>query len=364
MNCQAVYWHPQFSHAFVTTEMPTLDVVAQGTVPLPNSLSYYALFLSTTIYTIGIIANSIVFFSNVSKPNSISVNILLSILAADWLFCSTALVLHISAIIYRGYIWGRVGCYINYYIITVNTSVGVITLACASWERYCAVVKGHTWARTTVIKCVSAIWIYSCAFSIIPFFAYPVEAIRLEESGWSCLVKWYGRDWASLTQTLVAIFVIMGGITIVLFSYISVYREFVKVTSKKKKHHKEARVFYMCLIMTGSFVVFWTPSLIYILYELITGSAFPSEANVISGIFGSLSSMCNSQIMLYFDNRIRGNVLKALGLLKAPKHDDITSQTPVIHAPSAPNDQKEPEIREALETRTEILSPSRIRNQP
>jgi hypothetical protein len=336
--------------------MPTLDIVAQGMVPLPNAFSYYALFLSITIYTIGIISNTVVFFSNVSKPNSTSVNILLSILAADWFFCITGLFLHTSVIIHRGYVWGVMGCYINYYIIITNTSVGVITLASAAWERYCTVVKGFTFSSTAVIKWVSGIWIYSLCYSAIPFFASPVEAVRLEEAGWSCLVKWYGRDWASLLLTVAAILVIIGCISIVLFSYISVYREFIKVTSKKK-HKKEKRVFYMCVIMTGSFVVFWTPSLIYILYEFITGTIFPSDANVISGIFGSLSSVCNSMIMLYFDNRIRGNVLAALGIFKNSKHDDITSQTPVNPAPSNPSEHPE------LGTRTERVSPSSFRHQ-
>jgi hypothetical protein len=114
----------------------------------------------------------------------------------------------------------------------------------------------------------------------------------------------------------IAVSLVFGiGFSLVAYCYLSVYKTFSNAIHMQKKvtasHiQKERRVFYMCLVLTGSFLILWTPSLINVSYELISGVPLHSDWAVIPSFTSSIPSATNSMVLLYFDNRIRGNVMK------------------------------------------------------
>jgi hypothetical protein len=238
--------------------MPTLEVVATGFVPLPNLHSYYFLYATLPILSIGLVVGLVTFCSNFGKPNASSTKILLSVVAADLVFCATCITIIISLLLNQGYALGVTGCFLNYYFIITSA---ILTLGTAALERYFAVVRNSRWSNRMISTIVIGIWIYSLSYSLIPFIFNSRVAVRLEENGWGCLVKWYGRDWGSMTMTFIAVSCITFGLVTVMFSYASVYLSFVAAIKNQQRQkqevaRKEQRVFLMCIYLTLSYVFF------------------------------------------------------------------------------------------------------------
>jgi G protein-coupled receptor 161 len=298
--------------------MPSIDQVAKGFVPFPNRTPVYFAWIDIFVQLGGIIATFIVLVANLGKPNSDSAALLMSLIAADFIFCVTVFTVLISAVVHGGYALGVLGCFLNYFAITLSTSASVVTLGVIAIERYLTIVKGKPLTTSVLQRLILGIWIYSICYTSLPFVSQTeYESIRLEEPCWSCLIKWYGKDWGSLLLSILALSVFASVNIVILFSYTNVYKTFVLLAQKKNKQdyiRKERKLFMMCLVLTGSFTLFWFPSVVNILYEFISGKPFPSDWAVISTVMGSFSSVANPFILIRFDNRIRGNVYGFLGI--------------------------------------------------
>jgi hypothetical protein len=302
----------------VTYFMPSMAEVAQGWVPFPNQTPVYFAWMDIFVQLAGIVATLIVLMANLGKPNSDSAVLLMSLIAADFLFCVTVFTVLVAAVAHGGYALGVLGCYVNYFAITLSTSVSVVTLGVIAIERYLTVVRGVQVTSSLLRRVILGIWMYSLCYTSLPFITQTeYESIRLEEPCWSCLIKWYGRDWGSLLLSVLALSVFTSVNIVILFSYTQVYHTFVLLAQRKNKQdyiQKERKLFVMCMVLTVSFTLFWLPSVVNILYEFVSRKPFPSDFAVISTVMGSFSSVANPFILIRFDNRIRGNVYRFLGL--------------------------------------------------
>jgi hypothetical protein len=332
--------------------MPALDVVAQGIVPFPAQSSYYYSMINMGLQFLGMVANLIVFSSNVGKSNSESAKLLLSLVACDFIFGLTCFVAVVAAVWYNGFGLGVNGCIAICCALIVSTSGSVITLAAVALERYLSVVKGVVLTQTQVLKWLACIWIYTFSYMSLPFiFQSQYQSIRLEESGQSCLIAWYGRDPPTQFLAILGIFVMSSANGLIMFCYKSVYETFVAAI-KQSRHqstlvHKERKIFHMCLFMTGSFTLLWTPMFGSMLYELISGKTTLPEYSNFATFIGTLTILFNPIALVYFDNRIRAHVIEFLHL---------SGRIKVQMTSTAPSYIQEPSIEQSLASaKTEIL---------
>jgi hypothetical protein len=329
--------------------MPTLEEVANGVVPFPKE-GVYVFYVVCFVQLIGLVLGIITLGSNVGKPNEPSAKILLSHILGGILFAVTSLARATTQYESQGFVLGVSGCLIDYFFIFTSSSVSIITLITASLERYFAVVRKQRWSNNVVNCVLVCVWAYSLASAAIPFMFDRFDSIRLDESGWYCMIKWYGRDYGSFIMTSITCCWFVFGFTIVSFSYTSVYFSFRNALKTRQRINQssldnEKKVFQMCLLLTISFVGFWTPIFCNILYEVVTGAPIPYSMAITAASIASLSYITNPLVLIYFDNRIRGNVLRFTSFL-------CSAPSSSLHPPSA---HSEPTI-EPLEIRTKITS--------
>jgi hypothetical protein len=318
--------------ALDVTNMPGLEVFTDGIVPLPLSQSIYFGWFTAITQTIGLGANVLTFIANVRQPGTESTRLLLTMTAGDILFGITALVFVTSAVENGGYALGIIGCVVNATLLMITASVSVVTLALVALERYLSVVKGVHMTERMVIRWIAGVWIYSFFIATLPFLLRSeMQSIRLEETNMSCLIKWYARDVPTLIISSISVFVMLSANNGILFCYTNVYFTFVKVLGQRRQMvdfiKKERKIFKMCLAMTGSFTLLWTPVFAGIIYEFISGNPIHPLYSHIAGSLGCLAPTMNPFLLYYFDNRIRTNVKEFLGGKLGRRESSLRNRT-------------------------------------
>jgi hypothetical protein len=91
----------------------------------------------------------------------------------------------------------------------------------------------------------------------------------------------------------------------------------------------QKRVWYQCTVLSGSFVVFWSTYYLKIVFEMVTGKPAEPVFTAMGQGLGLICSLSNSVILMYFDNRIRGNVMKLLKLRKTFQGESPATRTHV-----------------------------------
>jgi hypothetical protein len=288
---------------------------------------------------IGMVVNWIVFFSNVGKPNSESAKLLLSLVACDFIFGLTCFISVVAAVWYDGFGLGVNGCIAICCALVVSTSGSVITLSVVALERYLSVVMGIVMTQRAVLKWLAGIWAYAFLYMSLPFiFQSQYKSIRLEESGQACLIAWYGRDTPTQFLAVLGIVVMGASNVVIIFCYKTVYETFVAAIKKSRHHstliHKERKIFHMCLTMTGSFTLLWTPMFGSMLYELFSGNPILPEYSNFAAFMGTLSVLINPMTLIYFDNRVRSHVVEFLHLSERIRVQTSTKSPSYVQEPS------------------------------
>jgi hypothetical protein len=303
----------------------------------PNGFSAVLICFTLLIGIIAVIGSGLILIANFGKHNSESTRILLSISLADWFFSMTILITNTRNILSGGFAWGIVGCHFNAFANVMGATTSVNALTAAALERYLAVCKGIILTERQVKYLVAGIWLYSIFYSATPYWSnQPNETIAVEPPCWSCATRWWGRSWGALVGTILGAAAFTIDYTIIFFSYYSVYVTFSSAGDKSTKsgHNlraklkKQHQVFVKCIMMTGSFVIFWTPYSAKIVYELITGVPTNVYWSTIASFFAISTTAVNQIIMIKYDNRVRGYVMELLGF----------KSTESYSAPSAPHE--------------------------
>jgi hypothetical protein len=274
-----------------------------------------------------VFGSGIVLITNVGKPNSESAKLLLSLCFSDFLFSIVVGIVCFTAAVSGGFNSGWIGCILNYYAIIATANASVITLGVVAWERYLCVCKGIIMSHNQVMYSILAIWIVSFLDPAIPLlFGDPRNVIQLEVNHWNCITKWYGRDWTAIYKTIVTFTIFFISANVINFSYFNVYKTFSKITKKKNlsapksqiQEDNQRRVFLMCVILSSTFMLFWTPYAVKLLLEGITGNPSEIYLTSIGAMLPCFLSTLNPLILIKFDNRVRAYVTEFLGIQSSP----------------------------------------------
>jgi hypothetical protein len=113
------------------------------------------------------------------------------------------------------------------------------------------------------------------------------------------------------------------------YCYYYVYQVFKHCTAKASQNitqkynvtQKQMVVFRKCLIVTVVFISCWSPELLRILYELVSGREVLVEIACVASLMAMSNSAVNPWLLYFLDNRIRGNVREFFGLERIVQKD-------------------------------------------
>jgi hypothetical protein len=307
-----------------------IETVVNTLAPYPNDFAKYCHIIPLVLCFFGAFGSGIVLITNFGKPNSESAKILLSLCFSDFLFSIVVGIVCFTAVVSGGFNSGWIGCILNYYAIIATANASVITLGVVAWERYLCVCKGIIITHKQVLYAIIAIWTISFLDPAIPLiFGNPQNVIQLESNHWNCITKWYGRDWTAIYKTMVTFTIFFISANVINFSYFNVYKTFSKITKKKNlsapksqvQVDNQRRVFTMCVILSSTFMLFWTPYAIKLLLEGISGSPSNLYLTSIGAMLPCFLCTLNPLILIKFDNRVRGYVTEFLGIREYPSID-------------------------------------------
>jgi hypothetical protein len=276
------------------------------------------------------ISSSILLLANIGNPNSESAKILLSLSAADFVFCATCLICFIFGFYYGGFGMGLVGCYVTYVLVMGSSCVSIWTLGVAAMERYVSVVMGIVLTERQVYLWLSFPWFLAVLLTSLPFLMQtPMRTIQLEPHHWLCSVAWHDHSWQTLVQTSLCITCFSISFAMNIYCYTKVYIAFTEACKAKKKTQaildSQRKVFIKCVALTCAFVLVWITYYIKMYVELLTGKRVDPIFASFAAFLGGIGPSLNSFVMCYFDNRLRGNVMEFLG---------IESKVSVAHRPA------------------------------
>jgi hypothetical protein len=293
-----------------------MEQLDAGVIPFPNQASFVILASMIPFQIMGISAAAILLMANLGKSNTPSAKILLSLSIADLLFCCSGFLLSILGITSGGFSTGLRGCYVSYGLLILLPFVSIETLTITALERYVSVVMGKVFTDVQIRCLIFGIWSTSSLIVFAPFlFQSPQAALQLESSGWSCSVKWYGRNWESVLVSSITMVIFSFSFVAITASYALIYQHFTETFHDKhltKKASSQKRVWYQCTVLSGSFVALWSTYYLKMFFELISGRPVHSIFTAMGQGLGLICSLTNSLIIMYFDNRIRGNVMEFL----------------------------------------------------
>ncbi|KAJ3329771.1 hypothetical protein HDU91_003761 [Kappamyces sp. JEL0680] len=106
-------------------------------------------------------------------------------------------------------------------------------------------------------------------------------------------------------------------------------------TSPKVNEHsvdifsiREKRLMFTAITITGCFVFLWTPYLIMMFAEMITGVPAPAGWDQFCSLLVLSNSAINPFLLYAFDNRIQTNVNQILGIKSKSSSIDAPAATP------------------------------------
>jgi hypothetical protein len=300
--------------------MSSLENRLNKVVDFPNAFSYIGSYATIGFGVIGTTTAALVLISNLGKPNSESAKILLSLCVADLIFSFTFVVYSTGNILHGGFCWGLWGCYVNSILLVMSACSSIFTLGAAALERYLAVCKGITLKEKQVALILIITWTYSVVFPLIPFLlGEPSLSIEMEPTHWTCVSNWPGRNLGSRIQGGMALLLFGVNYAVIIFSYYSVYVTFANLAisssncQNKIQMENQRKVFLKCIVLTGSFIVLWTPYSTKIVNELLTKRFVEVHWSTIASLCASISSCMNPLILIKFDNRLHRHLLDFLG---------------------------------------------------
>ncbi|KAJ3302371.1 phosphatidylserine decarboxylase 1 [Kappamyces sp. JEL0829] len=333
-------------------EFPESQIIPYDTPALVTSSIHFSLGV------IGVLAVGLVLLSTAGEKNKTpGTLLLLSLCWADLVFCLAAVVfgaLDLHA--------GKVGCVIDGVIVFFSCCLSILSLLSITLERYLLTI----WSYPTTIKMAwmwtIGMWGNSIIFALIPIITVSWNySIAVAPILTNCAGAWWDTHPWTYVLKIIAVMVILStviGMTYCYYAIVLLYVnalkkirsmgnalvarasmaasqiESVPVTSPKVNEHsvdilsiREKRLMFTAITITGCFVFLWTPYLIMMIAEMITGVPVPVGWDVFCTLLAHGNSAINPFLLYAFDNRIRTNINQILGIKSKSSSSTSSSAT-------------------------------------
>jgi hypothetical protein len=255
--------------------------------------------------------------------------LLKSLAIIDTVLCFCVAIISIGDSVTGGFPWGLNGCLVVFIVVYFCCFVSINTLTIIALERFLSVVKGIILSETTINYLILTVWLSGIATVSIPFIANTyLYTIVLENSATNCIARWTAEGTPSLLLNYITVLVYVFGYIFMIFGYYQIYRKFTKARNPKKLNNpkylarfdeQQRKVVTMCVMLSGSFIVHWSPYCAKVLYEVITRKETNEYWTMIGVTLGFCKSAFNPFLMFKYDNRIKSQVYETLIALKLAK---------------------------------------------
>jgi uncharacterized membrane protein YidH (DUF202 family) len=336
--------------------MNPLAYLNETIVPFTEWGTFLNLYLNVSVIWIGVLASIWLLATNVFEENTPSTKLLFSVSLADILLLGTCAVTSTQNAIAGGFALGEIGCYISYFFIVGPACISICTLGLVAWERYQIICRGKQMSDREIYCWIVGCWIVCCGNTVIPFLTNNPQSIQLDPNLICCAVKWSDRSTPSIILTVLLILIVAISFSTAAYSYYNVYVTYKTVVGRKKaKQDNQNLILEKCIVLTLSLLLFWTPYYIKIVYEIISGQSGGSTWGTVANISALICSFTNPFILCKYDNRVRGNMLAPLRLLRKRERSLSTSGRGTTDGGKLPI---LPAVRSPMESVIESIQPT------
>ncbi|KAJ3320561.1 hypothetical protein HDV06_005184 [Boothiomyces sp. JEL0866] len=338
-----------------------LNQVSSEIVEFRNGGEVAGVALHALFGLFGSIGVIIVLMATVPKKNNASTLLLISLCCADLMFCVTTVVFGSKDLSSGGWSTGHTGCILNSCLILGACFASVFCIIAITLERYKAVMHGKLLSNSDARLWICAIWISSILISTFPLYTGSDEyALALHPGKVICAVAWWDRSPLTIIMITLSMVTLAVSVSFIVYAYVMIVVKFVstqaafhssenksdiksaaadrksvskgqstvkgsastsahasKVNSEKPEKNsrdKEKILLIKSILISGTFIVCWTPYLMMIIYSLITGTPAPSAWDSIACIFAVTNSAVNPLLLVALDSRIQSYVFEMLGI--------------------------------------------------
>ncbi|KAJ3270749.1 hypothetical protein HDV01_007441 [Terramyces sp. JEL0728] len=327
-----------------------LNGVSGQLVEFQNGGEIAGVVLHTMLGILGCIGVLIVLVATIPKKNNASTSLLISLCFADLIFCISTTIFGSKDLSAGGWSTGRVGC----------CFASVFCIIAITLERYRAVLQGRHLDSSEVRFWICAIWISSILIATFPLYTSSQEyALALHPGKVICAVAWWDRSPMTIVMITISLVTLALSVSFIVYAYVlkflssqaavhssenlseikaaitdkksegkgqSTVRGSANTSSahtpkvekpekiEKTSKDKERMLLIKSILISGTFIVCWTPYLMMILYSLATGVPAPSAWDSVSCVFAVTNSAINPLLLVTLDSRIRGYVFEMLGV--------------------------------------------------
>jgi hypothetical protein len=321
-----------------------------GNVPFSEFSQVVCAVFIVIFAPIGILGHSLVLNAIVRSVKTFSARkiLLVSLLIADLVYCITEFTVNVSNLINNGW-WegfGFTGCVITYIIYWSTACSSVVTLLLCGLELYLKIFYNYYISARGAVAMLFVVWSISLGIPlIVPLAAGGVpklgSVIQLVPSMNGCLTPYHQTDPVSRG---IAIFVVS---TIILTCGVNFYINlkflihFLKANREgcesDERNDKEFRLVMRTIVLSTSFLIFWGPYAVNVVYRLVTGKETTRATDGTLNILVLLNPVTNP-ILLFVYDPVVGQLVKELPIIRRVSNNSLgLKKSESNNLPSGPN---------------------------
>ena len=293
--------------------------------------SYFIVFaaLSFVFSLLGFVMNALVCYMFYETPASLDSSnvIILSIAIGDMICSFVSLVFLPLSNSFGKWMFGTSVCEFYAFVATVTGLGSLFHLTAGAWERYNFINQSfgstRTMARGKAAFVSLAMWLLALAWGVTPLIGW--SNYELEGIGTSCSVNWRSQDPRnfSFIICLIVLAFIIPVCMIVIFHY-KAFRSILRVTQRarrswgascantRKTLAVERRMAVIFAIMTGAFLLAWTPYAVVSLVAFFQPHLVDDLTASVPSYFAKFSACYNPIVYVLMYKKFRKMLLRLM----------------------------------------------------
>ncbi|KAI8617825.1 hypothetical protein BC830DRAFT_1166677 [Chytriomyces sp. MP71] len=335
-----------------------------------------------TVFTgLATVLNLLVLATNVAKVRSLSANSVMSLwlCLVDFFPAAFDVTFSIRALIVREIDTSRVRCFLHGFIYLSGSLFGLLVCLGLTILRYKIIVHKMKLTKKFVAGYVSGAAFLAATVAALPFLLQSADkSYALSPSRQYCIINWTGRDAPTLGVICVSVLVLLSVVFFIGFAYMQIYTYAVVIFQKTKialaghlehmKEHepisspkvelvmeafslggtnhqqrtnprhvvtsgdngkckteedqKQLELLIQSSLIVSIFLVGWTPYLLLIAYEVLSGSYVSPMLDLLASTCVHVSQLMNPVILFIYNKEMRENTLIIVGVTpRSPSQD-------------------------------------------
>ena len=303
----------------------TLDEYFQRHPTIDNLPKYGFIFQLTVllITSFGTISNLAILLSTTTRkdinPHLVGI---ISLCVPDFLHnCITATILgcHLAYNSWTSPIMSaKLVCIFDTFICCLLMHASGLSLVVLAAERYVVIIKGWYQHDKIIYGWVGIQWLYSLVISIISV-SFP-DTVQVTVTTTHCQPNFTYHTTSNVALGITFIAAVNFAFVGICYFYYSIYHFYRTRKSAKGDNlamsTKERKLFVRLLTITGFYVTLYTPWVIAMIYELVSGELSPYWFTYMYIITVCLNSSCNPLILYNLDSSIKFHFDQFFGLTR------------------------------------------------